>query len=488
MAAKWQRRSQLASSAGEEDNAKLTMKNDSTSENLEVLKGLQTLFKTEMEAKINQMKEDFDKEKTTCLGTELLVAQSHIDHLIEENAKLTMKDDSTSEAFKELMGLQTQAKMEKEEMEAKINEMEEDFKKEKTSLRTELSDAQSLIDRLKEEYAKLTMKDDSTSENLEELMGLQTQAKTEMEAKVNQMEEDFDKEKTCLRTELSVLQSHIDHLKEENAKLTMKDDSTSEAFEELKGLQTQAKMEKEEMVAKLHEVEEDLTKEKISLRTELSVAQSHIDHLKEDNAKLTMKNDSTSENLKVLKGLQTLFKTEMEAKINQMKEDFDKEKTTWSDLSCQRLEEISSLGTELLVAQSHIDHLIEENAKLTMKDDSTSEAFKELMGLQTQAKMEKEEMEAKINEMEEDFKKEKTSLRTELSDAQSLIDRLKEEYAKLTMKDDSTSENLEELMGLQTQAKTEMEAKVNQMEEDFDKEKNMLEDGAVGSSVTHRPT
>nr|XP_033933866.1 putative leucine-rich repeat-containing protein DDB_G0290503 isoform X1 [Pseudochaenichthys georgianus] len=483
-----------------DENAKLTMENDSTSEHLEELKVLQTLAKTEMEAKVNQMEEDFDKEKTTwsdlscqrleeisSLGTELLVVQSHIDHLIEENAKLTMKDDSTSEAFKELMGLQTQAKMEKEEMEAKINEVEEDFKKEKTSLRTELSDAQSLIDRLKDENAKLTMKDDSTSEDLEELMGLQTLAKTEMEAKVNQMEEDFNKEKTCLRTELSVVQSHIDHLKEENAKLTIKDDSTSEAFEELMGLQTQTKMEKEEMEAKINQMEEDFNKEKTSLRTELSVVQSHIDHLKEENAKQTMKDDSTSEAFEELFDLHTQANEEneeMEAKINEMKEDFNKEKTTWSDLNCQRLEEISSLGTELLDAQSHIDHLKEENAKRTMNDDSTSEAFEKVFDLQTQAN---EENEAKINEVEEDFKKEKTSLRTELSDAQSLIDRLKDENAKLTMKDDSTSEDLEELMGLQTLAKTEMEAKVNQMEEDFNKEKTCLrtELSVVQSHIDH---
>nr|XP_033933408.1 golgin subfamily B member 1-like [Pseudochaenichthys georgianus] len=336
--------------------------------------------------------------------------------LREEIAKMALKQVSTSKALEELMGFQTQAKMEKEEMVSKLNQMEEDFNKEKTtwsglssqrleeisSLGTELSVAQSHIDHLIEENAKRTMKNDSTSEAFKELKGLQTQAKMEkgeMVGKLNEVEEDLTKEKISLRTELSVVQSHIDHLNEENAKLTMKDDSTSEAFKELKGLQTQAKMEKGEMVGKLNEVEEDLTKEKISLRTELSVAQSHIDHLKEENAKLTMKNDSTSEHLEELKVLQTQAKTEMEAKVNQMEEDFDKEKTTWSDLSCQRLEEISSLGTELLVAQSHIDHLIEENAKLTMKDDSTSEAFKELMGLQTQAKMEKEEMEAKINEM-----------------------------------------------------------------------------------------
>ncbi|KAI9535599.1 hypothetical protein NQZ68_003153 [Dissostichus eleginoides] len=503
-----------------EENAKLTMKDDSTSEAFEELMGLQTLAKTEMEAKVNQMEEDFNKVKTTwsdlscqrleeisSLGTELSDAQSHIDHLKEENAKLTIKDDITSEAFKELMGLQTQAKMEKEEMVAKINEVEEDLKKEKISFRTELSVAQSHIDHLKEENAKLTMKDDSTSEDLEELMGLQSQAKMEMEAKVNQMEEDFNKAKTTwsdlscqwleeissFGTELSDAQSHIDHLKEENAKLTIKDDSTSEAFEELMGLQTQAKMEKEEMEAKINDIEEDFKKEKTSLRTELSDAQSHIDHLKEENAKLTMKDDSTSEDLEELMGLQTQAKTEkeeMDAKINQMEEDFNKEKITWLDLSCQRLEEISSLGTELSVAQSHIDHLKEENAKLKMKDDSTSEFFEELMGLQTKAKTEKEEMEAKVNQMEEDFNKEKitwsdlscqrleeiSSLGTELSVAQSHIDHLKEENAKLTMKDDSTSEDLEELMGLQTLAKTEMEAKINQMEEDFNKEKTTWSD------------
>ncbi|XP_033980033.1 putative leucine-rich repeat-containing protein DDB_G0290503 [Trematomus bernacchii] len=509
-----------------EENAKLTMKDDSTSEAFKELMGLQTLAKTEMEAKVNQMEEDFNKEKTTwsdlscqrleeisSLGTELLDAQSHIDHLKEENAKLTMKDDSTSEDLKELMGLQTQAKMEKEEMEAKINQMEEDFNKEKTtwsdlscqrleeisSLGTELSDAQSHIDHLKEENAKLTIKDDSTSEAFEELKGLQTQAKMEkeeMEAKISDIEEDFKKEKTSLRMELSDAQSHIDHLKEENAKLTIKDDSTSEDLKELMGLQTQAKMEKEEMEAKINQMEEDFNKEKTtwsdlscqrleeisSLGTELSDAQSHIDHLKEENAKLTIKDDSTSEAFEELMDLQTQAneeKEEMEAKINEMEEDFKKEKTTWSDLSCQRLEEISSLGTELSDAQSHIDHLKEENAKLTIKDDSTSEAFKELKGLQTQAKMEKEEMEAKINDIEEDFKKEKTSLRMELSDAQSHIDHLKEENAKLTIKDDSTSEHLKELMGLQTQAKMEkeeMEAKINEMEEDFKKEKTTWSD------------
>nr|XP_033933867.1 putative leucine-rich repeat-containing protein DDB_G0290503 isoform X2 [Pseudochaenichthys georgianus] len=470
-----------------DENAKLTMENDSTSEHLEELKVLQTLAKTEMEAKVNQMEEDFDKEKTTwsdlscqrleeisSLGTELLVVQSHIDHLIEENAKLTMKDDSTSEAFKELMGLQTQAKMEKEEMEAKINEVEEDFKKEKTSLRTELSDAQSLIDRLKDENAKLTMKDDSTSEDLEELMGLQTLAKTEMEAKVNQMEEDFNKEKTCLRTELSVVQSHIDHLKEENAKQTMKDDSTSEAFEELFDLHTQANEENEEMEAKINEMKEDFNKEKTtwsdlncqrleeisSLGTELLDAQSHIDHLKEENAKRTMNDDSTSEAFEKVFDLQTQANEENEAKINEVEEDFKKEKT--------------SLRTELSDAQSLIDRLKDENAKLTMKDDSTSEDLEELMGLQTLAKT---EMEAKVNQMEEDFNKEKTCLRTELSVVQSHIDHLKEENAKLTIKDDSTSEAFEELMGLQTQTKMEkeeMEAKINQMEEDFNKEKTSL--------------
>nr|XP_033965432.1 myosin-10-like [Pseudochaenichthys georgianus] len=438
-----------------EENARLTIKDDSTSEAFEEIMLIQTQAK--MEAKVNQMEEDFNKEKKS-LRSELSVVQSHIDHLKEENAKLTMKDDSTSEAFKELKGLQTQAKME-----AKVNQMEEDFNKEKKSLRSELSVVQSHIDHLKEENAKLTMKDDSTSEAFKELKGLQTQAKMEkeeMEAKINEVEEDFKKEKTSLRTELSVVQSHIDHLKDENAKLTMKDDSTSEAFEEPKGLQTQAKMEKEEMEAKINEVEEDFKNEKTSLRTELSVVQSHIDHLKDENAKLTMKDDSTSENLEELMGLQTLAKTEMEAKVNHMEEDFNKEKTC--------------LRTELSVVQSHIDYLKEENAKLTIKDDSTSEAFEELKGLQTQAKMEKEEMEAKINEVEEDFKKEKTSLRTELSVVQSHIDHLKDENAKLTMKDDSTSENLEELMGLQTLAKTEMEAKVNHMEEDFNKEKTCL--------------
>ncbi|KAK1902264.1 Laminin subunit alpha-2 [Dissostichus eleginoides] len=199
----------------------------------------------------------------------------------------------------------------------------------------------------------------------------------------------------------------------------------------------------------LHSAEEKLKKrslEKVALREEI--------------AKLKLKQFSTSEALKELMSLQTQDKTkkeQMEAKINEMEENFNKEKTTWSDLCCQRLEEINSLRTELSDAQSHIHHLKEENAKLTMKDDSTSEALKELMSLQTQAKTEKEEMEDKMNEMEEDFNKGKASLRTELSDAQSHINHLKEENAKLTMKDDSTSEALKELMSVQTQAKTEKE-------------------------------
>ncbi|KAI9535598.1 hypothetical protein NQZ68_003152 [Dissostichus eleginoides] len=472
-----------------EENAKLTMKDDSTAEDLEELMFLQTqakMEKEEMVAKLNEVEVDLTKEKIS-LRTELSVAQSHNDHLKEENAKLTMKDDSTSEALEELMGLQTQSKMETEEMEAKVNQMEEDFNKEKTTwsdlscqrleeisgLGTDLSDSQSHIDHLKEENARLTIKDASTSEAFEEIMFLQTQAKMEKEemvAKINEVEEDLKKEKISFRTELLVAQSHIDHLKEENAKLTMKDDSTSEDLEELMGLQTQAKMEKEEMEAKINDIEEDFKKEKTSLRTELSDAQSHIDHLKEENVKLTMKEDSTSENLEELMGFQTQAKTEkeeMDAKINQMEEDFNKEKITWSDLSCQRLEEMCSLGTELSDAQSHIDHLKEENAKLMMKDDSTSEALQVLLGLQTQAKTEKEEMESKINEIEEDLKKEKTSSRTELSDA------------KLNMKDDSTSEAFEDLMGLQTQAKMEKEemvAKINKVEEDFNKEKTTWSD------------
>ncbi|KAK1902245.1 Desmoplakin [Dissostichus eleginoides] len=484
-----------------EENAKQTMKDDSTSEALKELMSLQTQAKTEKD----EMEEDFNKEKTTwsdlccqrleeitSLRTELSDAQSHIDHLKEENAKLTIKDDRTSEALKELMSIQTQAKTEKEEMEAKMNEMEEDFNKGKASLRTDLSDAQSHINHLNEENAKLTMKDDSTSEALKELMSIQTQAKTQKD----EMEEDFNKEKTTwsdlccqrleeitsLRTELSDAQSHINHLKEENAKQTMKDDSTSEALNELMSLQTQAKTEKEEMEAKMNEMEEDLNKEKTtwsdlccqrleeisSLRTELSDVQSHIGHLKEENVKLKMKDESTSEALKELMGLQTQAKTEKE----EMEVDFNKEKTTWSDLCCQRLEEITSLRTELSDAQSHIDHQKEENAKLTMKDDSTSEALKELMSIQTQAKTEKDEMEAKMNEMEEDFNKGKASLRTDLSDAQSHINHLNEENAKLTMKDDSTSEALKELMSLQTQAKTEKE----EMEEDFNKEKTTWSD------------
>ncbi|XP_071061801.1 putative leucine-rich repeat-containing protein DDB_G0290503 [Pseudochaenichthys georgianus] len=418
-----------------EENAKLTMKNDSTSEAFKELKGLQTqakMEKGEMVGKLNEVEEDLTKEKIS-LRTELSVVQSHINHLNKKNAKLTMKNGSTSEAFKELKGLQTQAKMEKRELLGKLNEVEEDLTKEKTCLRTELSVVQSHIDYLKEENAKLTIKDDSTSEAFEELMGLQTQTKMEkeeMEAKINQMEEDFNKEKTSLRTELSVVQSHIDHLKEENAKLTIKDDSTSEAFEELFDLHTQANEKNEEMEAKINQMEEDFNKEKTSLRTELSVVQSHIDHLKEENAKLTIKDDSTSEAFEELFDLHTQANEEneeMEAKINQMKEDFNKEKTTWSDLNCQRLEEISSLGTELLDAQSHIDHLKEEIAKLTMKDDSTSEAFDKLFDLQTQVNEENEEIEAKINEMEEEFEKEKTSLKMELSDAHSNIDHLKEE-------------------------------------------------------------
>ncbi|XP_071061704.1 putative leucine-rich repeat-containing protein DDB_G0290503 [Pseudochaenichthys georgianus] len=313
---------------------------------------------------------------------------------------------------------------------------------------------------LREEIAKMALKQVSTSKALEELMGLQTLTKMEMEAKVNQMEEDFNKEKTSLRTELSVIQSHIDHLKEENAKLTMKDDSTSEAFEELFDLQTQTNEENEEMEAKINQMEEDFNKEKTiwsglssqwleeisSLGTELLVAQSQIDHLKEEIAKRTMNDDSTSKAFEELFDLQTQTNEEneeMEAKINQMEEDFNKEKTTWSGLSSQRLEEISSLGTELLVAQSQIDHLKEEIAKRTMNDDSTSEAFEKLFDLQTQVNEENEEMEAKINEMEEEFEKDKTSLKMELSDAHSNIDDLKEELL------DSRSEAEREITSLQ---------------------------------------
>ncbi|XP_063731596.1 putative leucine-rich repeat-containing protein DDB_G0290503 [Eleginops maclovinus] len=454
-----------------EENAKLTQNQVSTSEVLNELMGLETQAKTEkeeMEAKINEIEEDFKEENTT-LRTELTDAQSYIDHMKEENARLTMKDVSTSEAFEELTGLQTQAKMEKEVMEAKINEIEEDFKEVKTSLRMELLDAQSNIDHQKKENAKLTMKDVSTSEAFEELTGLQTQAKMEkeeMEAKITEMEEDFKKEKTTLGTELSVAQSYIDHMKEENAKLTQNQVSTSEVLDELMGLETQAKTEKEEMEAKINEIEEDFKEENTTLRTELTDAQSYIDHMKEENARLTMKDVSTSEAFEELTGLQTQAKMEkevMEAKINEIEEDFKEVKT--------------SLRMELLDAQSNIDHQKKENAKLTMKDVSTSEAFEELTGLQTQAKMEKEEMEDKITEMEEDFKKEKTTLGTELSVAQSYIDHMKEENAILTQNQVSTSEVLDELMGLETQAKTEkeeMEAKINEIEEDFKEEKTSL--------------
>ncbi|KAJ4949529.1 hypothetical protein JOQ06_021040 [Pogonophryne albipinna] len=449
-----------------EEIAKMALKQVSTSKALKELMGFQTqarLEKEKMEANINEM-EDLKKEKTrwsdlscqwleeiSSLGTELSVFQSHNQHLKEENARVTLKQVSTSEALEELMGFQTQANEEKEAMEAKINEMEEDFKKEKKSLGKELLVAQSYIYHLHEENAKLMMKDDSTSEDLEELMGLQTQAKEEMEAKLNEMEEDFNKEKTtwsdlsCQRfeeisslgTELLDAQSHIDHLKEENAKLTMKDDSTSEAFKELMGLQTLAKT---EMEAKVNQMEEDFNKEKTSLRTELSDAQSHIDHLKEENAKLTMKDDSTSEAFEQLMGLQTqakMEKEEMVAKLNEVEEDLTKEKI--------------SLRTELSVVQSHIDHLKEENAKLTIKDDSTSEAFADRMGLQTQAKMEKEAMVAKLNEMEEDFKKEKTSLRTELSDAHSNIDHLKEELLDSRRQAEREITSLQESFSIQIQ-------------------------------------
>ncbi|KAK5929014.1 hypothetical protein CgunFtcFv8_010283 [Champsocephalus gunnari] len=141
----------------------------------------------------------------------------------------------------------------------------------------------------------------------------------------------------------------------------------------------------------------------------------------------------------------------MEAKINQMEEDFNKEKTTWSDLNCQRLEEISSLGTELLDAQSHIDHLKEEIAKRTMNDDSTSEAFEQLFDLQTQVNEENEELEAKINEMEEEFEKDKTSLKMELSDAHSNIDDLKEELLDSRREAEREITSLQESFSIQIQ-------------------------------------
>ncbi|KAK1902309.1 Serine/threonine-protein kinase MRCK gamma [Dissostichus eleginoides] len=207
------------------------------------------------------------------------------------------------------------------------------------------------------------------------------------------------------------------------------------------------------MEAKINVMEEDLNKEKTtwsdlccqrleeitSLRTELSDAQSHINHLKEENFKLTMKDDSTSEALKELMSIQTQAKTEKD----EMEEDFNKEQTTWSDLCCQRLEEITSLRTELSDAQSHIDHLNEENAKLTIKDDSTSEALKELM--------EKEEIEAKINEMEEDVQIDKISLMTELLVAQSNIDHLKEEPCDSRRQAEREIISLQESLSIQIQ-------------------------------------
>ncbi|KAL3067788.1 hypothetical protein OYC64_022146 [Pagothenia borchgrevinki] len=86
----------------------------------------------------------------------------------------------------------------------------------------------------------------------------------------------------------------------------------------------------------LHSAEEKLEKlslEKVALREEI--------------AKLKLKQVSTSEALKELMSLQTQTKTEKK----EMEEDFNKEKTTWSDLCCQRLEEMSSLRTELSDAQ-----------------------------------------------------------------------------------------------------------------------------------------
>lgn len=109
---------------------------------------------------------------------------------------------------------------------------------------------------------------------------------------------------------------------------------------------------------------------------------------------------------------------------------------------------VHPLHQALLSAQDAIQKLTcenvslrEENVRLTLNELGIAEALEELTSLYTQAKKEKEEMEARRNKMEEDFKKEKKiwqdlsrgqlgeirHFRIKLLVAQSLRDHMEEE-------------------------------------------------------------
>lgn len=119
------------------------------------------------------------------------------------------------------------------------------------------------------------------------------------------------------------------------------------------------------------------------------------DSLRRENARLTMKGLSTLGALEEQISLYTQAKAEnekTEARMKEMEEAFQKEKTTWQEVSRQQLGEINSYRMKLLDAQS-LSHQMEEEVRESKKkiQEGRTQAEREITSLKESLCIQREE-------------------------------------------------------------------------------------------------
>ncbi len=127
--------------------------------------------------------------------------------------------------------------------------------------------------------------------------------------------------------------------------------------------------------------------------------------LREENAILTLKERSITEALEELTSLYAQAKEEreeMEARINKMEEDLQKEKKIWQDLSRHQLGEIRSFRIELLVAQSLRDHM-EKEVRESKRElyEGRKQVEKEIISLEESLRIQRVENAARLSAVED---------------------------------------------------------------------------------------
>nr|XP_046250663.1 golgin subfamily A member 6-like protein 6 [Scatophagus argus] len=139
-----------------------------------------------------------------------------------------------------------------------------------------------------------------------------------------------------------------------------------------------------------HDTIERLTRENVTLR--------------EENARLTLKEQNISKALEDLTNLNIQAKKEreeVEARIKNMEENFQKEKKIWQDLSKHQLGEIRRFKISCLVAESHSQRMEEEvrESKLELFE-GRRQVERKITSLEQSLHIQKEDTLARLSAME----------------------------------------------------------------------------------------